>query len=130
MHSLSKNIHTIILTLAFTIAIAGFTASGAVAQGTKLVFEERAADSKIAQEFETNGRIEISWRATGGQFQLTVLDPSNDSRLIASAPQSRDGDDSPPMVGKLPFSRPGKLKFQVEASGPWHIRVVEFNAPK
>ncbi|MBT6536749.1 MAG: hypothetical protein HOK98_11260 [Rhodospirillaceae bacterium] len=50
--------------------------------------------------------------------------------MIASAPQARDGDDSPPMVGKLPFSRPGKMKFQVEASGPWHIRVIEFNAPK
>ncbi len=130
MHSLSKNIHAIVLTLAFAVAIVGFSVSGAMAQGTKLIFEERAADSKVAQEFETKGRIEISWRATGGQFQLTVLDPKDDTRLIASAPQSRDGDDSPPMVGKLPFSRPGKMKFQVEASGPWHIRVVEFNAPQ
>ena len=113
MHSLSKNIHAIVLTLAFAVAIAGFSASGAVAQATKLIFEERSADSKVAQEFETNGRIEISWRATGGQFQLTVLDPTDDSRLIASAPQSRDGDDAPPMVGKLPFSRPGKMKCQV-----------------
>lgn len=130
MHSLSKTIHAIVLTLAFALAIVGLSASGAIAQGTKLVFEERAADSKIAQELETNGRIEISWRATGGKFQLTVLDPKDDARLIASASQSRDWDDAPPMVGKLPFSRPGKMKFQVEASGPWHIRVVEFNAPK
>ncbi len=59
-----------------------------------------------------------------------MLDPTNDSKLVASAPQSRDGDDSPPMVGKLPFSRPGQMKFQVEASGPWHIRTIEFNAPQ
>jgi len=130
MQSLFRNIHAVVLTLAFVVAIAGFSASGAIAQATKLVFEERSADSKVAQEFETNGRIEISWRATGGKFQFTVLDPTNDSKLIASAPQSRDGDDAPPMVGKLPFSRPGKLKFQVEAAGPWHIRVVEFSAPK
>ena len=62
-HSLSKNIHAIVLTLAFAVAIAGFTASGAVAQATKLVFEERATDSKVTKEFETNGRIEIDWRA-------------------------------------------------------------------
>lgn len=130
MQSLSRNIHAIVLTLAFAVAIAGFSASGAVAQATKLVFEERAADSKVAQVFETNGRIEISWRATGGAFQLTVLDPANDSDLIASAPQSREGSDSPPMTGKLPFSRPGPLKFKIEASGPWHVRVIEFNAPK
>ncbi len=118
MHNLSRNIHAIVLTLAFAVAIAGFSASGAVAQATKLVFEERAADSKVAKVFETNGRIEISWRATGGAFQVTVLDPKDDSQLLASAPQARDGDDSPPMTGKLPFSRPGPMKFKVEASGP------------
>ena len=130
MHSLSKNIRAIILTLAFAVAIAGFSASGAFAQATKLVFEERNADVKVLKEFETNGRIEISWRVTGGQFQLTVLDPANDSKLISSPPQSREGDESPPMVGELPFSRPDKRKFQVQASGPWHIRVIEFNAPQ
>ena len=130
MHSLSKHIHAIVLTLAFAVAFAGFSASGAVAQATKLIFKEHASDSKVTQEFETNGRIENSWRATGGQFQLTVVDPKDDTKLIASAPQPRDGDDSLPMVGKLPFSRPDKMKFQVEASGPWHIRTIEFNAPR
>lgn len=130
MQSLSRNIHAIVPTLAFAVAIAGFSASGAFAQATTLIFEERSADSKVAQVFETNGRIEISWRATGGQFQVTVLDPDGDKKLVASPPQARDGDDSPPMTGKLPFSRPGPMKFKVEASGPWHIRVIEFNAPK
>lgn len=130
MQSLSKNIHTIILTLAIAVAIAGFAASGAIAQATKLVFEERASDSKVAQVFETTGRVEIAWRATGGAFQLTVLDPKDDSKLVATAPQSRDNDDAPPMVGKLPFSRPGPMKFQIEAAGPWHVRVVQFNAPQ
>jgi len=109
--------------------IAGFSASGALAQATKLVFEERNADVKTLQELGTNGRIETSWRATGGQFQLTALDPSNDSKLISNPPQSREGDEYAPMVGKLPFSRQGKLKFQVKASGPLHIRVIEFNSP-
>ena len=84
MHNLSRNIHAIVLTLAFAVAIAGFSASGAVAQATKLVFEERAADSKVAKVFETNGRIGISWRATGGAFQVTVLDPKDDSQLRAT----------------------------------------------
>ena len=78
MQSLSRNIHAIVL--AFAVAIAGFSASGAIAQATTLIFEERASDSKVAQVFETNGRIEISWRATGGQFQVTVLDPNGDKK--------------------------------------------------
>lgn len=127
MHSLYRNIHAIVLTTAFAVAIAAFSASGAFAQATKLVFEERASDSKTAVEFETQGRVEISWRATGGQFKVTVVDPANnDNPLIASAPQKRDGADSPPMVGKMPFARPGTLKLKIDASGPWHVRVVEF----
>jgi hypothetical protein len=61
---------------------------------------------------------------------VTVLDPNGDKKLVASAPQTRDGADSPPMTGKPPFARPGPMKFQVGASGPWHTRVIEFNAPK
>ncbi|MBS29239.1 MAG: hypothetical protein CL566_10020 [Alphaproteobacteria bacterium] len=97
MQSLYRNIHAIVLTTAFAVAIAAFSASGAFAQATKLVFEERTSDSKTAVEFETEGRIEISWRATGGQFKVTVVDLANDDGpLIASAPQKRDGVDSPP----------------------------------
>ena len=130
MQSLYRNVHAIVLTIAFAVAIAAFSISGAFAQqASKLVFEERATDSKTAVEFDTEGRIEISWRATGGQFKVTVVDPgNNDNALISSAPQQRLNADAPPMVGKLPFSRPGKLKLKIDASGPWHVRVVQFTA--
>jgi len=47
MHSLSKNIHAIVLTLAFAVAIAGFSASGAVAQASdaKPVFLQLGPDT-------------------------------------------------------------------------------------
>lgn len=130
MQSLYKNLHAIVLAAAFVVAVVAFSVSGAFAQqASKLVFEERASDSKTATEFETEGRIEISWRATGGQFKVSVVDPANnDNALISSAPQQRVNADAPPMVGKMPFSRPGKLKIKVEASGPWHVRVVQFTA--
>jgi len=31
------------------------------------------------------------------------------------------------MSGKMPFPGRGDFKIKVEASGPWHVRIVEFN---
>lgn len=125
MHGLFRNIHAIVLTLAIVVALAAIAASNATAQVTELLFEDRAADAKEGEFFEAEGRFEIRWTATGGQFLVKLLDQNN-IELISSAPQSREGDDSPPMTGKMPFAGPGTFKAVVQASGPWHVRIVSF----
>ncbi len=59
MHSLFKNIHAIIVTVAFAVAIAGFSTSGAVAQATKLLFEKRAADNDLTEFFPAEFGFEV-----------------------------------------------------------------------
>ena len=94
------------------------------AQVINLLFEARAADAKVGEEFEAlNGPFEIHWSATGGKFLVKVLG-ENGQPKIASDPQPRL-DTEPPMTGKMSFSGPGKLKMVVEASGPWHVRVIQ-----
>ena len=122
MHSLFKNIHAIILTLAFAVAIACFSTSGAFAQATKLLFEKRSADNDLTEFFPAEFGFEVRWRATGGQFLIKVID-ENDKELATSAPQTRD-EDASPMVGSLPIAGRGNFKLQVVASGPWHVRVT------
>jgi hypothetical protein len=30
------------------------------------------------------------------------------------------------MTGKMPFSGPGTFRAVIQASGPWHVRIIEF----
>ncbi|MDA0786981.1 MAG: hypothetical protein O3B37_11905 [Proteobacteria bacterium] len=123
MQKLAKNIHAIVLTLAIAVAIAGFSTSEAVAQDV-IVFSEGGSDSKTTAAFDTVGAIKISWRSLGGQFQISVVDPKDSSIIQASAPQTREGNDAPPMLGSMTMARPGQLQFQIKATGPWFVRVI------
>lgn len=96
----------------------------AVAQATKLVFEQRSQDAVVTDSFEVTGPFEIRWTATGGKFLVKVLDADSEKEVISSPPQARENEDAP-MTGSLPFTGPDTFKLGVEASGPWHIRVVE-----
>ncbi|MBO6783096.1 MAG: hypothetical protein JJ899_07475 [Alphaproteobacteria bacterium] len=121
MSLVQRKIHALVLAFAMAIALGSFAVSGAIAQ-TTLLYEDRAADAKVGEVFEADGRFEIRWSATGGKFLVKVVD-QNDIELISSAPQSRE-DDAGPMTGNMPFTGPGNFKIVVEASGPWHVRVV------
>ena len=124
MNILHSKIHALVLTAALAVAMVSFAANSAYAQVINLLFEDRAADVKIGEEFEAlNGPFEIRWSATDGKITVRLLGPDGQPK-IAGDPQSRL-DDEPPMIGKMSFAGPGKFKIAVDASGPWHIRVVQ-----
>lgn len=125
MSLIHRRIHALVLATALAIAAVSFAASDSFAQVTQLLYEQRDADAKVGDVFTAKEGFEIRWTATGGKFLIKVLD-TNDIELASSAPQSRE-DDQGPMTGKMPFTGRGEFKIQVEASGPWHVRVVEFN---
>lgn len=122
MKLIYRNIHALVLTLAITVALVSFASSSALAQ-TTLLYEQRSADSQQGDLFEANGAFQIRWTASGGQFLVKLLDQNN-IELISSAPQSREESDAPPMTGNMPFAGPGNFKVVIEASGPWHVRIV------
>lgn len=124
MFSLSNKIHAIVLTLALAVAITGLSTSQAFAQEV-VVFSEGGADNKVTEPFDTDGSIKIAWRAIGGQFQIFVLNPEDQSVVQSSAPQTRDSNDAAPMLGTMIMSRPGKLQFRIQATGPWFVRVLK-----
>lgn len=127
MTLVSRKIHAFLLIAAISVAAVSFASNSVFAQVVTLLFEDRSTDSKTGTVFEAqNGPFEIRWSATGGKFLVKVVD-ENDLTLLSSAPQNRTDASSPPMTGNLPFEGPGKFKMVVEASGPWHVRVIQVN---
>lgn len=125
MQLVYHKIHALILMAALAVAVASFASTNALAQVVTLLYEDRSADAQVGSEFEAgNGPFEIRWSASGGKFLVKLLD-NNDLELISSAPQSREDAESGPMTGKMPFEGPGNFKIAVDASGPWHVRVVQ-----
>lgn len=125
MNIVSRKIHAFLLVAAISVAAVSFASNSVFAQAVTLLFEDRAADNKAGTIFEAqNGPFEIRWSATGGKFLVKVVD-ENDLVLLSSAPQQREDASAPPMTGNLPFEGPGKFKMVVEASGPWHVRVIQ-----
>lgn len=124
MNLVYRKIHALVLMATIAVAVVSFASTNAFALFT-LLYEERSADSKVGAEFEAErGPFEIRWSATGGQFLLKVVD-TDDNVVVASPPQSRKDAESGPMIGKLPFEGPGTFKIDVQASGPWHVRIVQ-----
>lgn len=120
-----RKLHALILAAALAVAAISFASTSSFAQVVELLYEQRSADSKEGDLFASKQGFEVRWTATGGKFLVKILD-ANDIELASSAPQSRE-DDQGPMTGKMPFPGRGEFKIQVEASGPWHVRIVEFN---
>lgn len=125
MTPVSRKIHAFVLCAAIAVAALAFASNSVFAQAVTLLYEDRATDAKTGEIFEAGpGPFEVRWSATGGKFLVKILD-ANDLELISSAPQSRDGDDAGPMTGNMPFEGPGQFRAVVDASGPWHVRIIQ-----
>ncbi len=117
-------VHALLLALAVAVATLSFAASSAFAQD-KVVWSLGSNDDHLSDVVATNGPIEIRWRATGGQFQLSVLDGATNVELVAGPPQERTDTQAPPMVGGVTTVRGGDVKFKIQATGPWFVRAIE-----
>ena len=121
---LYRNIHALVLSVAIVIAVVSMGASGALAQA-KLVWSLGASDDHISETITLSGPVEIRWRVTGGQFQLSVIDAATNVRLSAGPPQNRKDASASPMVGGIKVGRPGDVKIEIQASGGWLVRAVQ-----
>ncbi|MBT5569621.1 MAG: hypothetical protein HOJ90_00220 [Alphaproteobacteria bacterium] len=99
----------LVLTAALAVAMVSFAANSAYAQVINLLFEDRAADVKIGEEFEAlNDPFEIRWSATGGKITVRLLGPDGQPK-IAGDPQSRL-DDEPPHDRQNVLRRTGQIQ--------------------
>ena len=124
MSLVQHKIHALLLALAVAIATISFAASSAFAQD-KVVWSLGGSNEHTSETVTTTGPIEIRWRATGGQFQMSILDATTNVELMAGPPQKRTEDEQPAMVGGITTVRGGDIVFKITASGPWFVRAVE-----
>lgn len=124
MTILHRKIHALLLTTAITVAAIAFSASGTIAQD-KVVWSLGGSDNHTSEVVSTTGPIEVRWRATGGQFQMSVLDGGTAVTIVSGAPQKRVDATEPPMVGGVTTFRGGDIKFEIQATGPWFVRAVQ-----
>lgn len=124
MTILHRKLHAPLLTAAIAVAAVAFSASGTIAQD-KVVWSLGSSDNHTSEVISTTGPVEVRWRATGGQFQMSAVDGNTDVTLVAGPPQERVDATEPAMVGGITTLSGGDIKFVIQASGPWFARAVQ-----
>jgi hypothetical protein len=110
--------------MAILVAAVAFSTSGTIAQD-KVVWSLGGSDNHTSEVISTTGPIEVRWRATGGQFQMSALDGTTSTTIVSGPPQERVDATEPPMVGGITTFRGGDIKFEIKATGPWFVRAVQ-----
>lgn len=124
MTILHRKIHAFLLTAAIVVAAVALSASGTIAQ-EKVVWSLGSTDNHTSEVISTTGPVEVRWRATGGQFQMSAVDGTTGVTIVAGPPQERVDATEPAMVGGITTLRGGDIKFVIQASGPWFARAVQ-----
>ena len=83
------------------------------------------SDDAVTPSFEAEAGAEVHWRAESGvDFRILLKGAPEDIPIIvADPPMWKNRIESP--EGTMPIVRSGTYHFEVRASGPWQIEVLD-----
>jgi hypothetical protein len=95
------------------------------AAADKVIARFSGTGNTVTKEFETKGAFEVRWQTErAGDFRILLKGfPGGIPSIVADpATQGGPGD---LRTGSVGYVRAGQYSFEVRASGPWQIEVVD-----
>lgn len=100
-------------------------AAGPAAAADKVIARFSGTGNTVTKKFETEGAFEVRWQAKrAGDFRI-LLDgfPGGIPSIVADP--ALEGGSGELRTGEVGYVRAGHYFFEVRASGPWSIEVID-----
>jgi hypothetical protein len=100
-------------------------AAGPAAADEKVVARFSGDGDAVTKAFETDGAFDVRWQTRhAGDFRILLTGFSGGIPSIVADPTTQGGPGELRM-GTVSYLRAGRYHFDVHASGPWQIEVIE-----